>query len=221
MSAAGSRIIATEPMRAAPAATVDRILAETWPDAACELQATDPWQLLVAVILSARTTDIQVNKAMAVLNEHLLGVYAYAELDQRELEPLIRHLPLFRQKARAIVEAARALMRTGGGVPASIDALATLPGVGRKTACVVAGNAFGVPAVGADTHVQRIVYRLGWTPREHPLEAERAVMARLPPGRWVQICHQSIRLGREFCRRIKPRCERCPLAMACPKQGVE
>lgn len=204
----------------ADAAEVDRILAETWPDAACELQAKDSWQLLVAVILSARAADVQVNKAMAVLNEHLIGVYAYAELDHRELEPLIRHLPLFRQKARAIVEAARALMRRGGGVPASIDELAQLPGVGRKTACVVAGNAFGIPAVGADTHVQRLAYRLGWTEREHPLEAERAFMAHLPPGRWVQICHQSIRLGREFCRRIKPRCERCPLAATCPKQGV-
>ena len=208
-------------MRPADPDDVDRILRETWPSAACELQATDSWQLLVAVILSARTTDVQVNKAMAVLNEHLLGVYAYAGLDHRELEPLIRHLPLFRQKARAIVEAARALMRQGGGVPATIEELSKLPGVGRKTACVVAGNAFGVPAVGADTHVQRIVMRLGWTTREHPLDAERAVMARLPPGRWVQGCHQFIRVGREFCRRINPRCPTCPLADHCPRNGLD
>jgi endonuclease-3 len=200
---------------------VDRVLSETWPTAACELLAADPWQLLVAVILSARTSDVQVNKAMAVLNEHLLGVYAYAQLDARELEPLIRHLPLFRQKARAIVEAARALMRHGGGVPATVDELAKLPGVGRKTASVVAGNAFGVPAVGADSHVQRIALRLGWTTREHPLAAEQALMRRLPPGRWVQGCHQFIRLGREHCKRIKPRCHTCPLAAYCPRRGLD
>lgn len=206
--------------KAADPSAVDQILAERWPEAHCELPVADPWRLLVAVILSARTTDTQVLKAMAVLDEHLLGIHAYAELDHRDLELLLRHLPLFRQKARAVVEAARALLAQGGGVPASIDALAKLPGVGRKTACVVAGNAFGIPAVGADTHVQRLVYRFGWTNREHPLEAEQAVMHRLPPGRWVQVCHQLIRLGRDHCRRVKPKCGGCPLAAQCPKQGV-
>ncbi len=200
---------------------VDRVLRALWPDARCELAAIDPWTLLVAVILSARTTDQQVNKALAVLSEHLLGVSAYAELDPRELEPLLRHLPLYRQKARAIVESARAVLRLGGVVPADLQQLARLPGVGRKTACVVAGNAFGVPAVGADTHVQRLAHRFGWTAREHPLEAEQAVMDLLPEDRWVGACHQFIRLGREFCRRVKPLCERCPLAPTCPKQGVE
>jgi endonuclease-3 len=199
---------------------VDRVLAEQWPTAACELNARDPWTLLVAVILSARTADLQVNKALAVLDEHLLGVHAYAELDPRDLEPLLRHLPLFRQKARAVVEAARAVLRLGGVVPTTIEALSHLPGVGRKTACVVAGNAFGVPAVGADTHVQRLARRFGWTAREHPLDAERAVMARLPPERWVQACHQLIRLGREHCKRVQPRCDRCPLAGTCPKRGI-
>lgn len=207
-------------MKSAEPAEVDRILQALWPDARCELNATDAWTLLVAVILSARTTDVQVNKALAVLSEHLLGVHAYAQLDPREIEPLLRHLPLYRQKARALVEAARAVLRRGGVVPQTVDALAELPGVGRKTASVVAGNAFGVPAVGADTHVQRLVRRFGWTGREHPLDAERAVMARLPSERWVVACHQLIRLGREFCRRVKPRCERCPLAETCPKRGV-
>ncbi len=206
--------------RAADPAAVDQILAEQWPDAHCELPTVDPWRLLVAVILSARTTDTQVLKAMAVLDEHLLGIHAYAELDHRDLELLLRHLPLFRQKARAVVEAARALLAQGGGVPTSVAALAKLPGVGRKTACMVAGNAFGIPAVGADTHVQRLVMRFGWTTREHPLDAEQAVMQRLPPGRWVQICHQLIRLGREHCRRVKPKCSGCPLEAHCPKQGV-
>ena len=207
-------------VRAADPSAVDQLLAEHWPDARCDLPVADPWRLLVAVILSARTTDTQVLKAMAVLDEHLLGIHAYAELDHRDLELLLRHLPLFRQKARAVVEAARALLAQGGGVPASISELAKLPGVGRKTACVVAGNAFGIPAVGADTHVQRIVWRFGWTSREHPAEAEQAIMQRLPPGRWVQLCHQLIRLGRDHCRRVKPRCSGCPLAPSCPKHGV-
>ena len=207
-------------MTPADPAEIDRLLAEHWPDAACELPARDPWTLLVAVILSARTTDVQVLKAMAVLDEHLLGVAAYAQLDPREIEPLLRHLPLFRQKARAVVECARAILRRGGIVPTSIEELARLPGVGRKTACVVAGNAFGVPAVGADTHVCRIVHRLGWTAEESPLAAEQAVMDRLPPGRWVQACHQFIRLGREHCRRIKPKCGGCPMAKACPQQNI-
>jgi endonuclease III len=205
----------------ADARQVDVLLQQLWPEARCELDARDPWSLLVAVILSARTSDAQVNRVLAVLHEHLLGVAAYAELDPRDLEPLLRHLPLYRQKARAVVECARCVLRLGGVVPQDLDALARLPGVGRKTACVVAGNAFGVPAVGADTHVQRIAQRLGWTAREHPRDAELAVMARLPRERWITACHQLIRLGREHCRRLKPRCEHCPLRAICPQRGVE
>ena len=200
----------------------DRVLHDHWPTAACELDAQDPFALLVAVILSARARDDQVNKVLAVLHEHLLGVHAYACCDPRDLEPLLRHLPLFRQKARAVVECARALLeRHGGQVPQDAEALACLPGVGRKTANVVVGNAFGIPAVGADTHVQRCLYRWGWTDREHAGEAEAAMMERLPPERWVQACHQIIRLGRTCCTRVRPRCAACPLASVCPRQGTD
>ncbi len=203
------------------ALAVGAALTRSFPDARCELNARDPWQMLVAAILSARATDHQVNKLMAVLNEHYVGPEAYAELDHRDLERVIRHVPLFRQKARAIVEAARALLRSHQGlVPQDLAQLATLPGVGRKTAAVVQGNAFGIPAIAADVHVQRIVHRLGWCAAEHPGQAEAALARRFPPQQWVRLCHQLIRLGRDCCRRVKPRCERCPLAAQCARQGV-
>ena len=199
----------------------DQVLAAHWPEAACELDAKDPFALLVAVILSARARDEQVNKVLAVLHEHLLGIDAYARLDPRDLEPLLRHLPLYRQKARAVVEAARTILeRHGGAVPRDLEALARLPGVGRKTAAVVVANAYGVPAIGADTHVQRLAHRWGWTTREHPAEAETAVADRLPRHRWIQACHQMIRLGRTFCTRLRPRCDTCPLAPSCPRVGA-
>ncbi len=196
-------------------------LERLYPDAACELRAKDPWELLVAAILSARAHDVQVNKVMAVFTEHFVGPEAVAGVDHRDLEPVLRQVPLFRQKARAIVEAARAIVRLHGGkVPQSMADLAALPGVGRKTAAVVLGNAFGIPAIAADTHVQRIAHRFGWTPSEHPTHAETALADRFPAHRWVRLCHQFIRLGRDCCKRVSPRCERCPFATACPRQGV-
>jgi endonuclease-3 len=200
---------------------VGSALERLYPGAVCELRAQGPWELLVAAILSARAHDAQVNKVMAVLTEHYLGPDALAALDHRDLAPLLRHLPLYNQKARAIVEAARAVLRHHGGrVPNDFAALAALPGVGRKTAAVVLGNAFGVPAIAADTHVQRIAHRLGWTASEHPADAEAALAGRFPPARWVRLCHQFIRFGRDVCRRAEPRCARCPLADACPRQGL-
>jgi endonuclease-3 len=206
----------------ANAQAVGDTLGRVYPDARCELLARDPWELLVAAILSARSTDFQVNRVMAVLNEHYVGPAAFAALDHRDLERVVRHVPLFRQKARAIVEAARAVVRFHGArVPEGMGPLSTLPGVGRKTAAVVMGNAFGVPAIAADVHVQRVVHRLGWCAAEHPGQAEAALAARFPPQQWVRLCHQLIRLGRDCCRRLKPRCARCPLSAFCPRQGVE
>jgi len=197
---------------------VARVLDQHWPDAACELQARDPWELLIAAILSARTSDVQVNKVMAALNEHVVGPAGMAIMDHRDLERVINRVPLFRQKARAIVEAARAVVRHHGGqVPRDAAALIALPGVGRKVAAVVLGNAFGIPAIAADVHVTRLAKRLGWAPTEEPRAAETAVSARFPPADWVRRCHQFIRLGREHCKRTTPRCERCPLSTVCPQ----
>lgn len=208
-------------MTSADPVIVERMLARCWPEARCELLARDPWEFLVAAMLSARTTDQQVNKVMAVLTEHLVGVEAYARLDHRRLARLISRLPLYPQKARAIVESARRIkVEHHGRVPQTMAELSALPGVGRKTAAVVLGNAFDVPAVAADVHVQRILRRLGWTTREHARDAERELSGRFPPQHWVSLCHRLIRLGREYCRPLRPRCASCPMAQICPRQGV-
>jgi endonuclease-3 len=208
-------------MAAADPGTVASVLARAWPDARCELLARDPWELLVAAVLSARTSDQQVNKVMAVLTEHLVGVEAYARLDHRRLARLIARLPLYPQKARSIVEAARRVhLRHGGRVPQTMAELAALPGIGRKTAAVVLGNAFGIPAVAADSHVQRVARRLGWSTREHPRDAEQALVERFPPQHWVGLCHQIIRLGRLHCRPLRPKCATCPMSATCPREGV-
>lgn len=196
-------------------------LERRWPEASCELLARDPWELLVAVILSARTADERVNQVMAVLSEHFLGPEAYMYLDPRELARFISRVPLHRQKARAIVESARHVVeRHGGRLPEDPVLLGRLPGVGPKTAAVVVGNAFGYPAVAADVHVTRIAHRLGWTRRADPAEAEAALRARWPASTWVRRCHQLIRLGRDVCRPRRPWCSRCPLAETCPRIGV-
>lgn len=202
--------------------TVHATLARSYPDARCELYVRDPWDLLVAAILSARTSDVQVNRVMAVLCEHFCGPAAYARLDHRQLAKVISKVPLYQQKARGIVEAARRVIAEHGGqVPQTMKELSALPGVGRKTAAVVLGNAFGIPAIAADVHVQRIVRRLGWIERESALDAERAIAKRFPPQYWVQLCHRLIRLGREHCRAIQPKCGTCPFQASCAKNGVE
>lgn len=209
------RTIAKDPERLSAA------LFRSYPEARCELLVRDPWELLVAAILSARTSDVQVNRVMAVLCEHYCGPEAYASLDHRELARVISKVPLCQQKARAIVESARAVIaRHGGQVPESLKELAALPGVGRKVAAVVLGNAFGIPAISADVHVQRIVRRLGWSERENALDAEAALAKRYPPHHWIQLCHQLIRLGREHCRPMNPKCSSCPLAGECPRTGI-
>ncbi len=211
----GDEVAAKDPVR------LSAVLAQIYPQARCELLVRDPWDLLVAAILSARTSDIQVNRVMAVLCEHFCGPEAYASLDHRTLAKVIAKVPLFQQKARAIVEAARRVMtHHQGKVPDTMKELSALPGVGRKTAAVVLGNAFGIPAIAADIHVQRIVRRLGWVDREHAVDAEKAIAKRFPPHYWIELCHRLIRLGREHCRPVNPKCATCPFAGACPKQGV-
>lgn len=196
-------------------------LQHRWPEADCDLLARDPWELLVAVILSSRTADERVNQVMAVLAEHFVGPEAYMYLDPRELGHFIRRIPLHRQKARAIIESARHVVHDHHGrVPEDPELLARLPGVGPKTAAVVVGNAFGYPAVAADVHVTRIAHRLGWTRRADPAEAEVALRQRWPASTWVRRCHQLIRLGRDCCRPKRPWCSRCPVAETCPRVGV-
>ena len=195
-------------------------LAETWPDAKCELLAKDPWELLVAVILSARTSDERVNQVMANFTEHYIGPDAVADMDPHELEPMIKSVPLYQQKARYIVESARMLVhKCNYELPKDLASLQRFPGVGRKTAAVVLGNAFHVPSIAADVHVQRICARFAWC-EERPDDAEHAIAERIPEAHWVTFCHQLIRLGRAYCRPKRPWCSRCPVQEACPQHHV-
>lgn len=207
--------------RSADPAVVAVALDRQWPDARCALRADDPWELLVAAILSARASDDRVNAVMAALAARYHGPADYRLLAPTHLATTLRSLPLYRQKARAITEAARWVVdRFGGTVPVDPETLARIPGVGRKTAAVVAGNAYGHPVVAADVHVQRLAHRLGWAVRADEPAAERGVATAFPPAEWVRRCHQLIRLGRAHCRPRRPWCSRCPVAVTCPRIGV-
>jgi len=206
----------------AEAEAVVSLLGRAYPEARCELDADGAWELLVAAICSARTPDARVNEVLPGVRERFAAMHDCAAADRHELEGALRRLPLFRQKARAINEAARYCLRVHGGeVPATLETLVRIPGVGRKTAAVVVGNHFGVPAIAADVHVQRAVRRWAWAERENPHDAERAIAGRIPPHYWVELCHQTVRLGRDCCRPLRPWCSRCPLADQCPQAGVE
>ncbi|NRA39870.1 MAG: endonuclease III, partial [Planctomycetes bacterium] len=171
--------------------------------------------------LSARTSDVRVNQVMAVLTEHFVGPESYADLAPMEIESFVKSVPLYRQKSRYIVEAARHICyRLHGEIPQNVEALSQLPGVGRKTAAVVVGNAFGVPAVAADQHVQRIAMRVGWCKSENALRAEQVIEKLFLPEQWVLLCHQLIRLGRDCCRPRNPWCSRCPIAEHCQKNNL-
>jgi endonuclease-3 len=201
-------------------APVDDALALSYPDVACDLLARDPWELLMAAILSERAHELQVNKVMAVLSEHLTSIAAVAEIDHRDLEPALRQLPLYREKARALVEAARCILRLHHGqVPRTMEALAAIPGVSRPAAALVLGHAFATPAFAATPEVRRVLSRLGWVAGTHPAEAEHAISERFAPQYWVVLSQRLLRLGRDSCRRVSPRCERCPLLELCPRRG--
>ena len=200
---------------------IDQVLQTHWPDADCELRAADPFEFLVAVICSAQTSDTRVNQVMASLQEHLCGVEAYAGIPLPQLERLLARLPFFRAKARAIHECARVILQQHGGIlPHDAAQLRQLPGVGPKTAAVVMGNRLGTPAIAVDSHVQRCSQRLGLSRQERPSDIENDLCRRFPPERWTQLCHQLIRLGREYCRPRRPKCSSCPLSHVCPHYGV-
>jgi endonuclease-3 len=197
-----------------------RILAETYPDAHCELDFGDPLELLVATILSAQCTDKRVNLVTPVLFAKYRTPADYAGADRAELEEIIRSTGFFRAKATSIVGMAQALCdRYGGEVPAKLKDLVTLPGVGRKTANVVLGNAFDVPGITVDTHFQRLAHRFGWTTETDPVKIEHAVGDLIPKSEWTQMSHYMIWHGRRICHARRPACGACPLASLCPSYG--
>ncbi len=198
-------------------------LHELYPDADCELDHTNPLELLVATILSAQCTDERVNKVTETLFVKYPTAADYAAADTETFEQDIRPTGFYRNKTKLVLGAARRLVDAyGGEVPASMDELLTLPGVARKTANLVLGTAFGTPSgVVVDTHVRRLSQRLGLSAETHPDKIERDLMARLPRDEWIFMGHAVILHGRRVCKARKPRCEDCALAEICPRNGVD
>jgi endonuclease III len=196
-------------------------LAKLYPDAECALVHENPLQLLVATILSAQCTDKRVNLVTPVLFARYRNAADFAEADLAELEGYIRTTGFFRNKAKNIQAACSAIVeRHGGAVPATLEELVELPGVGRKTANVVLGNAFNTPGITVDTHVGRLSRRLGLTEHTDPVKVERDLMELIPQPRWTSASHELILHGRAICFARNPQCEKCVLVALCPKIGV-
>jgi len=207
--------------RRARARAIARALARAYPDAWCALDYRTPWELVVATILSAQCTDAMVNRVTPQLFAEFPTPQALAAASTARVEALVKPTGFFRQKTKALQATARALVeRHEGRVPDTIDELCALPGIGRKTANVVLGTAFGKPAVFVDTHVRRVAGRLGLTLHDDPDKIERDLQALLPPGEWTAFCHRTIHHGRRICVARKPRCSECPLLTWCPRIGV-
>jgi endonuclease-3 len=204
------------------AGRVVRALARLYPDAPCALHYADPFQLLVAVILSAQCTDAQVNKVTPALFARFPDAAALAAARPRDLEKLIHSTGFFRAKARNLRACARALVeRHGGEVPATMEELTALPGVGRKTANVVLGNAFDTPGIPVDTHVGRLSRRLGLTGETDPEKVERDLNALIPRKEWTMLGHRLIHHGRQVCHARRPECGACGLAKWCPAREAD
>jgi endonuclease III len=197
-----------------------RILAETYPDAHTELDFTTPLELVVATILSAQSTDVGVNKVTPAVFARYPKAADYAAADRAELEELIHSTGFFRAKTNSLIGLGQALVeRYGGEVPGRLEDLVTLPGIGRKTANVVLGNAFGVPGITVDTHFGRLARRFGWTDQTDPVKVEHAVGALFPKRDWTMLSHHLIFHGRRVCHARTPACGACPLARLCPSYG--
>jgi endonuclease-3 len=193
-------------------------LREMYPDAHCELDHVGPFQLLVATVLSAQTTDVNVNKATPKLFERYPDAKTLGAADPKDVEPYVSTLGFFRQKSKSIVGLSKKLVEDHGGeVPRKLDDLVKLPGVGRKTANVVLGVIWNTPeGVVVDTHVQRISQRLGWTRNTDPIKIEQDLMKLIPGDQWDMTSHLLIFHGRRTCFARKPNCEGCALNTVCP-----
>jgi len=203
--------------KAPPIQSLEARLAAAYPDARCALDHLDPFQLVVATVLSAQCTDARVNLTTPALFRRCPDPAALAAVDLEELEGLIRSTGFFRNKARNLKAMAMALeARHGGLVPSDMAALAALPGVGQKTANVVLANAFGVPALAVDTHIFRVARRLGLSKAGTPEKVEADLCRLFPPARWIELHHQLILHGRRVCLARKPDCPGCPLRAWCP-----
>ena len=199
---------------------IGRELAALYPDACCELTFGSPLELLVATVLSAQTTDRSVNQVTPVLFSRYRTAADYAAADRAELEKILTPTGFFRSKARSVIGLGQVLCeRFGGEVPRTMKDLVTLPGVGRKTANVVLGNAFGIPGITVDTHFGRLSRRFGWTTETDPEKVEQDVGALFPRKDWTFLSHCMIWHGRRVCFARRPACGACALASLCPSFG--
>lgn len=198
---------------------VMRMLARTYPDARCELDFGDPFQLLQATVLSAQCTDARVNQVTPELFRRWPTPADLAAADRIDVESVIKPTGFFRAKTNSLLGLAQALCDRGE-VPDTLAELLTLPGVGRKTANVVLGNAFGVPGITVDTHVGRLSRRLGFTRHDDPVKVEHDLMRLWPRSDWTQWCHVLIWHGRRRCHSRRPACGACPVSRWCPSFGV-
>lgn len=197
-----------------------RVLAETYPEARCELDFADAFELLVVTVLSAQTTDRRVNAVRRALFAAYPDALAMAAADRERLEQIIQPTGFFRAKTESLLKLSQALVeKHGGQVPARLADLVALPGVGRKTANVVLGNAFDVPGITVDTHFGRLVRRFGWTTETDPVKVEHAVAALFPARDWTMLSHRLIWHGRRRCHARSPACGACPVARWCPAYG--
>jgi endonuclease III len=215
--------VTSDPSRTAlvrRARRINRELALLYPDAHTELNFTSPLELLVATILSAQTTDKSVNLVTPVLFARYRTAADYAAADRAEMEKIIQSTGFFRAKTNSLIGLGQALCdRYAGEVPGKLADLVTLPGVGRKTANVVLGNAFGVPGITVDTHFSRLARRFGWTKQTDPVKIEHEVGALIPRPEWTILSHRVIWHGRRVCHARKPACGACGIARLCPSYG--
>jgi endonuclease III len=197
-----------------------RELHDLYPYAHTELDFRSPWELLIATVLSAQTTDVQVNLITPILFATYPGPAELAAADREDIERIIQPTGFFRAKTTSIQGLAGAVLeRYGGEVPGRLADLVTLPGVGRKTANVVLGNAFGVPGITVDTHFGRLSRRMGWTSEEDPVKVELAVGSLFPKRDWTMLSNVLIFHGRRTCHAKRPACGACPVAALCPSYG--
>jgi len=193
-----------------------KILSKEIPDSAIALRFSSPLELLIATILSAQCTDVKVNQVTADLFKKYRTADHYAKAGLSELEESIRPTGFYRNKAKALQKCCQELVaRFGGGVPKTLEELVTLPGVGRKTANVVLGNAFGVPGIVVDTHVHRVSRRIGLTRKDDPVKIEFDLMEVVPKEEWTHFSNLLVWHGRRTCAARKPLCEKCPIRKYC------
>lgn len=197
-----------------------RVLAQRYPDAHCELDFRTPFELLVATMLSAQTTDVQVNLVTPRLFAAYPDAPALAAADRDEVESIVKPTGFYRAKTTSLLAMAAVVVEQYEGVvPGNLEALVKLPGVGRKTANVVLGDAFDVPGITVDTHFGRLVRRFGWTTEEDPVRVEHVVGELIPRSEWTRLSHVLIFHGRRTCHARRPACGACPVGRWCPAYG--